>query len=522
LKIAQRRALRVFRKIFVVIFAAIIIVGMTGCSKNKSTGTTSKSVTLYWWRSVDDAPQATLTEMVTSFMQDNPNITIKLRLKNPTTLEEEARNALAAYKTTPDAPDIISLPAEEIPDMAQSLVPFPDNYFDTGSTKTGKSAAEYIASLFEPGAAKAVILNDPKSGRAFVYGLPIAIDTLSLFVNTDLIQQSADNLKTTQKTNTQLTDEQVRTITKQLQAAPKTWKDLTDVVPYLRTVQGDQVIKAAIAMGASINVERSYDILSTIMMQNGTQMTSKALDQATFNLVQAGAVNSTNPGERALAFYMQFSNPKSPLYTWNNQMPNSVEAFKSGQLVMMFHYASAYRSIIQTTPSLKSKIQIYPVPQLTTPDSPNAAASIKTMERMLVECATSAKNDPSNNIRSNASMKFIQYMTMNRTGSKAYLKAMQLPSALKQDPTQTTSSDSAFVQQTTIADGWYKGKDALGVDVIFITMINGVSQGQDRQQALDAAARDVTTILQGSSYKWGTAQRTNSQTTDNATATNGQ
>jgi ABC-type glycerol-3-phosphate transport system substrate-binding protein len=312
-----------------------------------------------------------------------------------------------------------------------------------------------------------------------------------------MLQKAVDNLRSTNQVTKNLSPDELKSLQTKMQATVKTWQDLADITPYLTIKSGNDISQSAIALGTSTNVERSYDILSSIMMQNGTQMTTSSLDSASFNLQQAGAAQSSNPGKDALDFYLRFANPSDPLYTWNNSMPNSVDAFENGQAAMLIHFASAYRYIVNDAPAIKSSIQVDPLPQVSDPASPTSQGSLKTMANMLVETVPSARGDAA---RQKAAWTFVHYAT-TKQGAAPYLSAMKLPSALNDGSDH--GQFQAFNDQKKLGDLWYKGNSALKINEIFINMINQAATGEkSSKDALDSAAAQVTGFLQTSTWKW--------------------
>ncbi|MCX6809188.1 MAG: extracellular solute-binding protein [Candidatus Berkelbacteria bacterium] len=485
------------------LFAAVfaMVFSLTGCSSK--SGTATGKYTLYWWRTLGDAPEETLQEIATNYMSDNPGITIKVVTKDPRTYQEEALSALAAYQTVENAPDILSVDAEDLPRLAPQLSTAPDDLFDTSvqkNQKKGEKTLQYVKALFVPSVVNSTVLNDP-AGVQKVYGLPMGVDNLALYINQDLIQKALEALQSSQTSQKTISPEQMSALKKKIQTPPKTWNDLAAIVPYLTVKNGSQITQSAIAIGTSKNVERSYDILAAIMMQNGTQITSDDLNSVAFNQARATAAQSVNSGEEALKFYLRFSSESDPLYTWNDKMPNSVTAFEQGQVAMMIQYADAYRFIIKEMPSIKNSIDVQPLPQVADPSSPSSADSQKTIAKMWVETAPSARGDAN---RQRAAWNFIYYLT-NKSASSTYLSTMKLPSALKDGSDR--SKFEAFSTQKNIADTWYKGSKAMNVNEIFIGMIdNAYTKKKSTKEALDSAATDITTILQASKVKRATAQ----------------
>ena len=488
---------------------------MPGCSSNKNSQSSAGSGgTLYWWRSKSDASEATLKQIAQEYTSQNPGIKIEVVSVDPRNYENEILSALASYQTVTNAPDIFSINVEDLPRFAPQLVPAADDLFSSTQNtnqKTSKMSTEYVSDAYESVVTKSCILKD-SAGNSKVYGLPMGLDTLALYINSDAIQKSVQSLRDKNRADNALSQEQLTAITKAMQAPPKTWTELTKIVPYLTIRDGNTITQSAIAMGTSANVERSADLLQTMMLQNGTQMTSADENSAAFNLstAEAGSSQSSSiPGLRALEFYLQFSSPSSALYTWNEKMPNSVTAFEQGQVAMIAHYSDLYRFLISEMPTLKSSIDVQPLPQVTDPSSPLASEKVKSMAKMNVEVASSAKGDAKRQL---AAWKFIQYVT-SKQGSATYLSAMKLTSPLKDNNGQPKFQ--AFATQKTWADLWYKGIKSQDVDQNFISMIeNAAAKKKSNKDALDQAAKDTSAILAGSNVKWPNANiQTNAQAT---------
>lgn len=486
------------RKLLILPVVLALSVILTGCSGGSSSPRGEK-LTLYWWRVIGDAGEETYEEIAKGFSSQNKSVQIEIVSKRPETYEEEAMSALAAHQSVENAPDIISIPAEDLPRFVPQLMPAPDDLFDralSAKKKTGQSAIEYVRDNFEPIVGKTTVLNNA-SGEAKLYGLPIAVDTLALYINRDLLKEASESIETSSRYTKDKTREEIKALSKKIQTPPTTWEALAEIVPYLTVKDGDTITRAGISLGTSKNVERSYDILSSIMMQNGTQLTDNNLNSASFNLSQTGATTKSTPGEEALKFYLRFSNPSDPLYTWNDEMPNSVAAFLQGQLAILPHYASLYVHLINEVPSLKRSIDVSAFPQITDKTNLAGAQGQKVSGRMNVFAAPSAKNDPN---RQAASWAFINYLT-SKTGSGPYLSAMKLPSALK--AVDSKAKFDVFDEQKSIADTWYKGHKAMRVDEIFISMIDDAYTGRKSVlDTLDSASTSVTTILEASKSKW--------------------
>lgn len=494
-----------------VVFA--LVFGLTGCSKGATTTTTSKkTTTLYWWRSKEDANLETLQEIAKNYESQTPGVKIQIVLKDPRDYEQSAIDALAAGQTVADAPDILSLKSEDLPKNLTKLTTAPTKLIDVlknannPKKQTGKSTLEYAKGLFDDAAFKAITFNNPASSKPDIYGLPMAMDSLVIYRNKKLIQTASSNIEAVAALDKTITKAEIKRRQDLVANAPETWKILTEAIPYLRVTSGNDISQAAIALGTATNIEHSYDILQAVMMQNGTRLTSDELDSATFNQTLSTAAGQTSYGAKALDFYTQFTNAQSPFYTWNNDIVSggqtNVDAFLAGKVAMIIHYGSLYRYLINANPEMKNSIEIAPLPQVTDPQNPTGTTNLKVPAKLWVETVPNRGVDAASVSKQKAAWSFVYYLS-SKEGSGTYTKAMQVPSALR---SVTSVRFAALKDQKKIADVWFKGNEPENVDKLFISMIFDAQSGKkSSQEALDAAATEITSILQKSKYKWATA-----------------
>jgi len=124
---------------------------------------------------------------------------------------------------------------------------------------------------------------------------------------------------------------------------PETWEELIDDLSKLvKKDQWGRLERAAVALGTAKNIHRSTDILCLLMLQNGTQMVNENKESATFDRNIYLGEEIYAPGQDALRFYTDFSNPSKNTYTWNSQTHYSIDAFVEG-----VHFDRAYTSFYQ-------------------------------------------------------------------------------------------------------------------------------------------------------------------------------
>jgi hypothetical protein len=89
------------------------------------------------------------------------------------------------------------------------------------------------------------------------------------------------------------------------------------------------------------------------MMQNGAQMNDSTGSAAAFG--------RSTPGQKAFDYYLQFANPSSQYYTWNENLGDASALFAGGQLPIYFGYREDYLKVKAAAPYLPMKVA--PLPQ---------------------------------------------------------------------------------------------------------------------------------------------------------------
>jgi len=132
-----------------------------------------------------------------------------------------------------------------------------------------------------------------------------------------------------------------------LLTAPKTFEELQQVIPSLRTLDNSNNIKVApIALGTANNIDRLYEIFVTI---------HKNLNQDYYKYPESFY--------KTLDFYTQFSNKLSHNFSWENYLPNSFVAFAQGQAALIFGLYSDKDKILNINKRIK--LEIYPFMRFT-------------------------------------------------------------------------------------------------------------------------------------------------------------
>jgi multiple sugar transport system substrate-binding protein len=385
---------------------------------------------LSFWTLYDN--QNVYEKSFTSFNKVYPDVKINFRSFTDRTAYERALLEALAVGT---GPDIFVIDNTNLIRQIQKLTPVPQTKF----------SLPRLRELFPQTVEQSFV----SGGK--IFALPLSIDTLALYYNRDLFAQA------------------------QIIAPPETWEELEKIVPRLtKTGEGGKIIQSAVALGGTKNIPTAADILSLLMLQTGTQIISPDLSQATF---------ASKEGENALNFYTQFADLRNKLYSWNNSLPNHLDAFAGEQVAMIFDYASAKEKIKEKNPFLNYAVA--PMPH------PAAAKKWPAYGKYLGYTVSRQSR------YQNLAWDFIIQMTTVKDNVISYLNATQKPPALLSLASQVSENlDLApFTGQIFIARSWPQ-TDPVRIGEIFENMIEAVVTSQTAaQNALRNAEAEVSALM---------------------------
>ncbi len=263
--------------------------------------------------------------------------------------------------------------------------------------------------------------------------------------------------------------------TAQVSQPPKYWEELYPIVDKLtkKNSSGD-VLQSAVAFGEWRNITNAKEIVSMLLLQAGTPITSRTNGTVASTLnFQFGQPRM--PSQSAIDFYTQFSNPTNSLYTWNRSLPSSLNSFLAGNLAMYFGFASELFGIQQKNSNLNFDVTYVPQTKGTKKSSVfgrmNAFAIVKQ-----------SKQIP-------GSFMFINSMT-----EKVALKALEdftgLP-PVRRDMLAIPPADAAervvFYNSALISHSWIDPNPS-ATSIIFRDMIESITSGKSRtSEALSRA-----------------------------------
>jgi ABC-type glycerol-3-phosphate transport system substrate-binding protein len=429
---------------FVLIMIVVIAVLVSSSGKKKTTNTTTLTI----WNFDED--KTNYDQPISSF-ESSKKIKINYVKKDLSTYYTEAVNAIAAGK----GPDIWVLPGNTLVQYQDLLTPMPDKKMATGK----KSDIEVYKETYPGSVSQDNILGNK------VYGRPLTLQSLQLFFNRAVFSKVLYQYRQSNQGYDRATDDL-------LSKGPTNWDDFVKVVKLLTQKNGANITQSAVAMGTA-NVSNANDILTLIMLQNGTKMVADDQLSALFQTDQKNFETSINfPGTKALDFFASFANSSNDNYTWNDSLGDTLHAFAAGKTGMMFGYSTQVQDLKRIDPNLD--YQIIPVPQIKETKNPVNVADYKTFT------VTKNAQDPT------LAWDFILNLT-NQTNTGSYC------TRTKQDSARLDSL-SGSDQNIKILASWYN-PNPTETENSFQGMIKQVNEGKNSQTAIENAAGQVTTLL---------------------------
>lgn len=410
----------------------------------------TENITLEYWRVFDE--DDALDEIIAEWNQQHPNIKIHVTKKDYTTYQEDLIDAWARG----EGPDLFQVHNSWVTEFQGLITPAPATVqlafvsqkqrlggLKTDTVIEGRTAPFYTEQEINRDFVQTVVADTVRSGQ--IYGIPFSVDTLALFVNDKQLAQAS------------------------IPVPPTTYDQLILDVPKLTTqsVTGE-IIQSGIALGTAKNINRSFDVVSLLMLQNGTTMMKK--NKAQFHEPQKNFF----PGLDALRFYSDFSNPAKNVYSWTSTHPQALESFAQGNTSMLFGYAHNI-PMIRAQASADLEFSVHPMPQINTEKTVNYA-------NYWMETVAKQSQYPW------AGWGFIQFAS-KEARVRSYLEKTKKPAALKSliDEQQDDFDLAVFARQALTAQSWYQGYDAGAAEEAFEEMIELVANGNNTETQLQSA-----------------------------------
>ncbi|HEU5114756.1 MAG TPA: extracellular solute-binding protein [Candidatus Paceibacterota bacterium] len=422
-----------FQLIFTTILIALGVGGVILFAVSKNSASKG-AAPIVMWGTLD---QEAMTNFLSKENQANKNtLNVSYVKKDPQTFESDLISALARGS----GPDLILLPQDLILKQLDKfyVVPFA-NY----------SQRSFMDAFIQEGE-----LYLTKDG---VVGLPFTVDPMVMYWNRDIFSNAG------------------------VAVPPTSWTQFFDLAPKV-TVKDDNgnVTQSLVAFGESANVTHFKDMLALLAMQAGTSIVGTDRQGNLGSVLSARGADGMVPGEEALSYYTEFSNPLKSSYSWNRSLPNDKAAFIGGKLAVYFGYASELQSIRNGNPNLNFDVALMP--------------------------QTEGKKMTFGN------MDAIAILKASRNVAAAYTAAVALTSESLETDWQTISGlppvrrallsplpsdayNSIFYQSALISNAWLDPNREATIDTMS-NLIENVTSGRLRiSEAVDRANQEIGALL---------------------------
>lgn len=308
-----------FQLSLLITFGSLAIAGVLIFSIAIGGGASNTIGPVKIWGTMDQAIVATVIRQVAE--NDSQLSQVSYEQKDPATFEATLTNALASGS----GPDLFLLRQDYALKNAGKTSPIPFSAL---------SKSQFENTFIEAA--------NPFVAQNGVIAVPLFADPLILYWNKDMLASGG------------------------YAQPPKYWDELFQMAQKMsKRDDSGTIIKSAIALGEFKNVTNAKDILATLILQAGGEITT--LD-ATGHLVPAlsprsgsSAVQST---ASALRFFTEFADPSKNDYSWNRSLPESKKAFGAGDAALYIGYASEAAQIARANPNLN--FGFAPIPQIRT------------------------------------------------------------------------------------------------------------------------------------------------------------
>ncbi|EKE19216.1 MAG: hypothetical protein ACD_9C00082G0001, partial [uncultured bacterium] len=353
---------------------------LSGCGGAAQSGYV---VNLEIWGTFDDS--LVYSEIINQYKTINPYAgEIKYKKFAADSYRQELLDALASGQ----GPDIFLINNGWLPSFENKLEPAPTPLMNEQDMKN--NFPDVVAGDFM------------SNGK--VYAAPLSVDSMALYYNKDMFNAAG------------------------ITSPPKTWQEFKTDVKKLTVINSvGNIVQSGAAIGTGVNINRSSDLLSMLMLQNGVDLPTKKGMQAKIDEGVVGKDgNVIQAGEQALGFFAEFAklttqtNMANPFYTWNTRQHYSVDAFAEGTVAMMFNYSWQMDEVRNKNPKLNFAVAT--VPQIYSDKPVNTANYWGYAVARNKVASTSAANGAvvsapvSNEVRTHEAWQFLRFLTLKNSG----------------------------------------------------------------------------------------------------------
>lgn len=419
-------------------------------------------VKLIYWRMWDDSDA--LDAIVAKYRRAHPNISVEVRKLR---IEEFDRLLVDTFARGKDMPDLLSIPStwmrsylgkeylKPMPAQVKIAYQFIQENLGFNKETITELRTNVLPTVGQIRDRFVGVVADDAVIDGKVYGLPLAVDTLAMYYNRDLLNRAG------------------------IAVPPTTWTDFQSAVQRLtyEDAQG-QLTQAGAGIGGSDNVRHAPELLSSLMLQNGSEMVDASGRPAFDRIPVNFPTPDYHPGVEALKFYTDFSTPGRAAYTWNADLPDSLVAFANNQSAFFFGFQYDAAEIAATGKG-RVNLGVARLPQIQGNPEVNVAS-------YALEVVTSRTK------HADEAWDFLAFASAAENVGD-YLKVTGKPTALRAliDGQLRDDSVNIFAGQLLTAKSWYRGVKPTEAEATFRQMITSVLSGTTAEEAIRFAASRI-------------------------------
>ena len=406
-----------FQITLLVVFGGLAIAGVLVFSIAIGGGNTNTIGSVKIWGTLD---QGAFSVVIRQASETYPELSqVTYEQKDATTFESELTNALASGT----GPDLFLLRQDYALKNAGKTVVIPLSVL---------SEAQFRNTFIEAA--------NPFLAQEGVIAVPAFADPLILYWNKDMLATAG------------------------YAQAPKYWDELYGIAQKAsKKDESGAITKSAIALGEYKNITNAKDILATLILQAGGDITAyDASGRLVPALTPRAGGASTQATVSAMRFYTEFADPSKNQYSWNRSMLESQKVFAAGDVALYIGYASEAPLITRINPNLN--FGLAPIPQIR-----SASNAVNTAHVWGLAASRAGKN-PNGAIT-------VAFLLVSADTGTALSTALGIPSARRDvlnKPAQ--GNDDFFNKQAILAHSWLD-PDPEKTGELFRAMIENTTSG---------------------------------------------
>ena len=424
-----------FQAIVIGIFAFLAILGLIIFSNFSGFKTGVEIGTVSIWGTL---PEGSMMAQINSFKSANKDYAGVTYTQIPLeTFDNTLANALASGS----GPDLIIISQEQLVAEQSKLNVIP---FSSISSRTYLDTFVPIGELFLT--------------TTGTFGIPFVVDPLVLYYNRTILNGAG------------------------IAAAPTSWEAVMGLSERLTTKNNGQLVRSTISFGEYGNVGNARAILSLLLLQSGTTITSVNASGLYSSLESGAGATGVNSSQSAVNFYTQFADPAKTVYTWNRAQPEARQAFLAGDLALYVGFASELPSLSAGNPNLDFDMARIPQPQVN--------ATRTTFGRVYGFAIPKASKNPSGAFSTAVALTTPDQVAIGATNLSMAPATRSLLTSQSSDKYQ-----AVYFPEALISRGWLSPAPSV-TDSIFSAMISNITTGRkNTAEAISTASQAINASL---------------------------